>query len=165
MESRYACAKWVPSGENSGRDASRGVCLGLSRVDFGPSWCLVHHTNMTSFKRARRDEWASGWSRDMHVPSGFQVEKTRVGDASRGVCLGLSRVDFGPSWCLVHHTSMTSFKRARRDEWASGWSRDMHVPSGFQVEKTRVEMHLVACVWDYRVLISGQVGAWSTTLA
>ena len=162
MESRYARAKWVPSGENSGRDASRRVCLGLSRVDFGPSWCLVHHTSVTSFKRG---EWASGWSRDMHVPSGFQVEKTRVGDASRGVCLGLSRVDFGPSWCLVHHTNMTSFKRARRDEWASGWSRDMHVPSGYQVEKTRVEMHLVACVWDYRVLISVQVGAWSTTLA
>src|SRR3954466_2978132 len=29
---------------------------------------------------------------------------------------------------------------------------------------TRVEMHLVACVWEYGVLFFGQVGAWSTTL-
>src|SRR3954471_1671359 len=26
---------------------------------------------------------------------------------------------FLPSWCLVHHTTMTPFKRARRGEWAS----------------------------------------------
>src|SRR3954470_15903136 len=30
---------------------------------------------------------------------------------------------------------------------------------------TRVEMHLVACVWEYGVLFFGQVGAWSTTVA
>ena len=29
---------------------------------------------------------------------------------------------------------------------------------------TRVEMHLVACVWEYGVFFSSQVGAWSTTL-
>src|SRR4051812_33147987 len=44
------------------------VCLGVWRVVFWPSWCLVHHTTMKPFKRARRGEWAYACWRDVHVP-------------------------------------------------------------------------------------------------
>src|SRR3954471_12945143 len=87
---------------HTSRDAPCGVCLGVWRVVFWASWCLVHHTTMTPFKRARRGEWAYACCRD----------------APCGVCLGVWRVVFWPSWCLVHHTTMTPFKRARRGEWA-----------------------------------------------
>src|SRR3954462_4239602 len=43
---------------HTSRDASCGVCLGVWRVVFWPSWCLVHYTTMTPFKRARRGEWS-----------------------------------------------------------------------------------------------------------
>src|SRR4051812_15694812 len=59
---------------------------------------------------------------------------------------------------------MTPFKRARRGEWAYVCWRDVHVPSRTHTHHTRVEMHLVACVWEYGVLFFGQVGAWTTTL-
>src|SRR3954464_12187106 len=58
---------------------------------------------------------------------------------------------------------MTPLKCARLREWVSRWGRDVHVASGCQGEKSRVEMPLVARDWVYRVLFSGQVGAWSTT--
>src|SRR4051812_43293345 len=88
------------------------------------------------------------------------------------VCLGVWRVVFWPSWCLVHHTTMTPFKRARRGEWAYACWRDVHVPHVARTlttrrthtHHTRVEMHLVACVWEYGVLFFCQVGARSTTL-
>src|SRR3982751_5045104 len=78
-------------------------------------------------------------------------------DAPCGVCLGVWRVVFWPSWCLVHHTTMTPFKRDRRGEWASACWRD--VPSRTHTPHTRVEMHLVVCVCEYGVLFFGQVGA------
>src|SRR3954468_5413225 len=73
-------------------------------------------------------------------------------DAPCGVCLGVWCVVFWSSWCLVHHTTMAPFKRARRGEWAYACWRDVHVPSRTHSHHTRVEMHLVACVWEYGVL-------------
>src|SRR4051812_9514297 len=118
---------------------SRGVCLGVWCVVFWPSWYLVHHTTMAPFKRARRGEWAYACWRDMHVP---HVARILTSHESRGVCLGVWCVVFWPSWYLVHHTTMTPFKRARRGEWAYACWRDMHVPSRTQTHQTRVEMHL-----------------------
>src|SRR3954466_9148431 len=45
---------------HTSRDSPCGVCLGVWRVVFWPSWCLVHHTTMTPFNRATRGEWARG---------------------------------------------------------------------------------------------------------
>src|SRR3954465_9000711 len=73
-------------------------------------------------------------------------------DAPCGVCLGVWRVVFWPGWGLVHHPAMTPFKRARRGEWAYACWRDVHVPSRTHTHHARVEMHLVACVWEYGVL-------------
>src|SRR3954464_4537620 len=211
---------------HTSRDAPCGVCLGVWRVVFWPSWCLVHHTTMTPFKRARRGEWAYAcWRAGVcmlasgrmhagemctcqvartltthesrctlwrvfgsmsccflaklvlgppHYYDTFQTCQTwREGvcmlarcarakshalsphtspDAPCGVCLGVCRVVFWPSWCLVHHTTMAPFKRARRGEWAYACWRDVHVPSRTHTHHTRVEMHLVACVWEYGVL-------------
>src|SRR4051812_12964266 len=133
---------------HSSRDAPCGVCLGVWRVVFWPSWCLVHHTTMTPFKRAKRDEQAYDFSRD----------------APWGRGLGVWGVVFLTNLGLGHHTTMTPFKRARRGEWAYACWRDAHVPSRTHTHHTQVEMHLVACVWEYGVLFFGQVGAWSTTL-
>src|SRR3954470_7044653 len=83
---------------------------------------------------------------------------------SRDAPCGVWRVVFWPSWCLVHHTTMSPFKRARRGEWAYACWRDVHVSRRTHTHHTRVEMHLVACVWEYGVLFFGQVGAGSTTL-
>ena len=92
-------------------------------------------------------------------------------DASCGVCLGVRRVDCWSSWCVVHHTPMTPLKRVRRGERATSSCRDVHVPHVARTlptrrthtPHTRVEMHLVASVWDYRVVFFCRVGAWSTT--
>src|SRR3982750_2132560 len=168
---------------HTSRDAPCGVCLGVWRVVFLPSWCLVHNTTMTPFKGARRGEWTYACWRDVHVPhvahtltthesrctlwrvfgsmaccflaklvlgpphyhDTFQTCQTwRVGvcmlarcaRATRRththhtrvemhlVCLGVWRVVFWPSGCLVHHTTMTPFKRARHGEWAYAcWAR------------------------------------------
>src|SRR3954463_5962621 len=283
MLARCARVKSHAHSPRTSRDAPCGVCLGVWRVVFWPSWCLVHHTTMTTFKRARRGEWAYACWRDVHVSSRTHSHHTRVEmhlvacvweygvlcfgpvgawsttlpwhlsnvpdvasgrmhagemctcqvartltthesrctlwrvfgsmaccflaklvlgpphyhdtiqtcqtwrvgvcmlarcarakshahsphtsrDAPCGVCLGVWRVVFWPSWCSVHHTTMTPFKRARRGEWAYACWRDVHVPSRTHTHHTRVEMHLVACVWEYGVLCFGQVGAWSTTL-
>src|SRR3954463_13967193 len=102
MLARCARAKSHAHSPHSSRDAPCGVCLGVWRVVFWPSWCLVHHTTMTPFKRAKS-----------HAHSPYSSR-----DALCGVCLGVWRVVFWPSWCLVHHTTMTPFKRARRGEWA-----------------------------------------------
>ena len=66
--------------------------------------------------------------------------------------------NFGPSWCLVNHTSMTPFKHARRGEW------DMNMWLLYR-EKNYHRDAVWGYDWDYRVLIFYQVGAWSTTLA
>src|SRR3954463_14894593 len=158
MLARCARAKSHALSPHTSRDAPCGVCLGVWRVVFWPSWCLVHHTTMTPFKRARRGEWAYACWRDVHVSSRTHTHHT----PPCGVCMGVWRVVFWPSWCLVHHTTMTPFKRARRGEWAYACWRDVHVPSRTHTHHTRVEMHLVACVWEYGVLFFGQVGAWST---
>ena len=60
----------------------------------------------------------------MQVPDGFDITATQdhssklVLKLKKSLCLGVWRVVFWPSWCLVHHTTMTPFKRARRGEWA-----------------------------------------------
>src|SRR3954466_6253104 len=69
---------------HTSRDAPCGVCLGVWRVVFWPSWCLVHHTTMTPFKRARRGEWAYACWRDVlgppHYHDTFQTcQMWRVG--------------------------------------------------------------------------------------
>src|SRR3954469_1983370 len=113
---------------HTSRDAPCGVCLGVWRVVFWPSWCLVHHTTMTPFKRARRGEWAYACWRDVHVP---HVESTITTHEARGSLwrvFGSMACCFWPSWCSVHHTTMTPFKRARRGEWAYAYWRDVHVP-------------------------------------
>src|SRR3954463_9503084 len=149
LESR--CTLWRVFG-------SMAYCF-LAKLVLGP----LHHTTMTPFKRARRGEWAYACWRDVHVPSRTHTHSPHSSrDAPCGVCLGVWRVVFWPSWCLVHHTTMTPFKRPSRGEWAYACWRDVHVPSRTHTHHTRVEMHLVACVWEYGVLFFGQVGAWST---
>src|SRR3954451_18622560 len=67
------------------------------------------------------------------------------------VCLGVWRVVFLPSWCSVHHTTMTPFKRARRGEWAYACWRDVHVPHVAHALTTH-ESRCTLCVWEYGVL-------------
>src|SRR3954468_9633911 len=100
------------------RDAPCGVCLGVWRVVFWPSWCLVHHTTMTPFKRARRGEWAYACWRDVHVPHVARTLTTHESRCTLWRVFESMACCFWPSWCLVHHTTMTPFKRARRGEWA-----------------------------------------------
>src|SRR3954464_668817 len=59
---------------------------------------------------------------------------------------------------------MLASGRMHAGERAYACWRDVHVPSRTHSHHTRVEMHLVACVWENVVLCFGQVGAWSTTL-
>src|SRR3982751_2355150 len=80
-------------------------------------------------------------------------------DAPCGVCLGVWRVVF---WPPPYHDTFQTCQTWRvgvcmlaRCELATRRTHTHH---------TRVEMHLVACVWEYGVLFFCQVGAWSTTL-
>src|SRR3954463_10981371 len=99
-----------------------------------------------------------------HYHDTFQTCQTwQVGVCMLARCArAKSHAHFTTPECLVHHTTMTPFKRARRGKWAYACWRDVHVPSRTHTHHTRVEMHLVACVWEYGVLFFGQVGAWST---
>src|SRR4051812_34220979 len=159
MLARCARAKSHAHSPHSSRDAPCGVCLGVWRVVFWPSWCLVNHTTMAPFKRARRGEWAYAcWRVGVCMLARCARAKSHAlsphtsRDAPCGVCLGVWRVVFWPSWCLVHHTTMTLFKRARRGEWAYACWRDVHVPSRTHSHHLPVEMPFVACVWEYVVL-------------
>src|SRR3954465_9994625 len=134
------------------------ACCFRAKLVLGPphyhdafQMCQTSRVGISMGSRCARGKWG---------PRGGRAGK----EGTCGGWLEHSRVVFGPSWCLVHHTTMTPFKCARRREWVSRWGRDVHVASGCQGEKSRVEMPLVACDWVYRVLFSGQVGAWSTTL-
>src|SRR3954471_18196826 len=62
---------------------------------------------------------------------------THSRDAPCGVCLGVWCVVFWPSWYLVHHTTMTPFKRARRGEWAYECRRYRHLPRRMQTHHTQ----------------------------
>src|SRR3954471_773657 len=152
MLARCARAKSHALSPHTSRDAPCGVCLGVCRVVFWPSWCLVHHTTMTPFKRARCGEWAYACWRDVHC----QVARTLTTHESRCTlwrvfgsmaCCFLAKLVLGPphyhdpfQTCQTWRVGVCMLARCARA------TRRTHT------HHTRVEMHLVACVWEYGVL-------------
>src|SRR4051812_29992750 len=156
------------------RDPPCVVSLPARRSSYLPSWCLVHHTTMTPFKRARRGEWAYACWRDVHVPSRTHTHHTGV-EMHLVACVWEYGVLF---FCQVgvrlarlngfmagpphyHDTFQTC------QTWRVGvcmLARCARATRRTHTHHTRVEMHLVVCVWEYCALFFGQVGAWSTTL-
>ena len=200
---------------HTSRDAPCGVCLGVWRVVFWPSWCLVHHSTMTPFKRARRGEWAYACWRDVHVPHVAHTITTHEPTSTfwsvivSRACGFRAKLVLGPPHyhdafqaCQTSRAGISMGSRCARGkcvprrenmhlvacDWDyrvlfSGQVGAPHYHDAFQTCQTsrvdismgswcargkcvprRENMHLVACDWDYRVLFSGQVGAWSTTL-
>src|SRR3954471_747039 len=130
---------------HTSRDAPCGVCLGVWRVVFWPSWCLVHHTAMRPLKRARRGEWAYACWRDVHVP---HVARTLTTHESRCTlwsmaCCFLAKLVLGPPH--YHDTFQTC------QTWRVGvcmLARCARATRRTHTHHTRVEMHLV----EYGVL-------------
>src|SRR4051812_10825529 len=150
---------------HTSRDAPCGVCLGVWRVVFWPSWCLVHHTTMTPFKRARRGELTYACWRDVHVPHVAHTLTTHESRCtlwrvfgSMACCFLAKLVGRAPRWEKTFKTGGTGRVEVNMLARCARATRRTHTTH------TRVEMHLVACVWEYGVLFFGQVGAWSTTL-
>src|SRR3954470_22142130 len=112
---------------------------------------------MPPFKRTRRRDRVSRWGRDVHMASVCQGEKTCILWRVIGTiaCCFRAKLVLGP---LHYHAAFQTYQASR-----SGISMGSRCAHGKCVPR-RENMHLVACDWDYRVLFSGQVGAWSTTL-
>ena len=158
MLARCARAKSHALSPPTRRHAHCGVCLGVWRVAFWPRWCLVHRTTMMPCKRARHGEWASSCWRDVHVQSRTHTHEStctlwRVFKSM--ACCVLAKLVLGPPH---HHDAFQTCQTSR-----AGISMGSRYASRTHTSKRRVEMPLAACDWDYRVLFSGQVGAWSTT--
>src|SRR3954462_5125819 len=121
---------------------------------------------MTPCKRARRGEWVSPRGRGLHVAIVCQGEKACILWRVVGTiaCCFRAKLVLGPPH--YHDTLQTC------QMWRVGISTGSRSARGKSVPRSargkcvtrRENMHLVACGWDYRVLFSGQVGAWSTTL-
>src|SRR3954465_6358919 len=112
---------------------------------------------MTPLKRARRREWGSRRGPDLHVARVCQGEKTCILWRVIGTiaCCFRAKLVLGPPH--YHDTLQTC------QTWRGGISTGSRSARGKCVPR-RENMHLVACGWDYRVLFSCLVGAWSTTL-
>src|SRR3954470_17069208 len=117
MLARCARAKSHALSPHTSRDAPCGVCLGVWRVVFGKLLLGPPHYHDT-FQPCQT--WRVGvcmLAKCARAKSHALSPHTSR-DAPCGVCLGVWRVVFWPSWCLVHHTTMAPFKHARRGEWA-----------------------------------------------
>src|SRR3954468_19556850 len=111
---------------------------------------------MTPSKHAILHDQVSRWVRDM------QVAPTRATDEWRCLlwrvigtiaCCFLAKLVLGPPH---HHDAFQTCNPSR-----SSIAMGPRYASRTDTSNRRVEMPLVACDWDYRVLFSGQVGAWS----
>src|SRR3954470_24041523 len=123
------------------------VCLGVWRVVFWPSWCFVHHTTMTPFKRSRRGEWAYACWRDVHSPHTSRDAPCVFGSMA---CCFLAKLVLCPPH---YHDTFQTFQT-----WRVGVCMLARCPL------TTHESRCTLCVWEYGVLFFGQVGALSTTL-